>query len=833
MRRLALLLLLLTAVAPAQVTPELALPAAPAVGHYHTDFVPTHVNLDPDLTRAYNLLLDFKFDQARSILEPLARRTGNDPGLRSEAWCLIGYTYLNSREGPKANAALEEALKIDPANATAHFFLANEYFLDGQTPKMQEALKKAIALRPAFISALRLLAESYADTGQTALAVEYYQKIVALLPHSGYYRFQLYRSELQDGRYPQAEKDLRTLIALEPEFFTNYTRLGDLYLAWHDRAAGPDEERRLLDAARAAYETAVMKEPRDFRAHLGLAQCALLHDAPPAEVRAHAERAQQLAPSTPEVESMLARLERLERERSRLRTRRVAIAGGGTLILIIVLGAVHVAERRHYTLGVLTRFNQKADAIKDLGSLQQFCHDFLSAELGLVRSGLWLYQSRDNLLTEQGAPGRADLGTIAVTREVSDWLLHLRRPLVMLPADDDFEAIFPGLSARLQEQGYRAVVPLREGAVMRGFLALGWEGGRRRARQRQDLLLPLSQLIAQATERLHLVSSTLHDEMTGLFNRRGLFQALSMEFRRADRYHLPCSLAIFDIDDFKRVNDLYGHAQGDRVLTELAELVRRSLRDGIDVAARSGGEEFCLVLPATSLERAVATAERVLEKCRQHRFSGFPKPHPVTLSIGVATYPDHAEDEDELMRLADEAQYLAKRQGKNRVCPAGEVKPSEMRGPSLARGRDEELNITDRDTGLYSAGYLALRLSDEIHRAARSREPLCLAVLAPDAEADLRKLALLLRQGIREGIDIPARLEGNQLALLFPCTDLQNGFFVAERLRHACEVEGLKISAGVAGYPVHSQHPQALLEAALEAHRRAHTDGNSVFCAPS
>jgi len=825
----------LTAAASAQVTPELALPAAPAVGHYHTDFLPTSINLDPDLTRAYKLLLVFKFDEARNILEPLARHPRNSKALRSEAWCLIGYTYLNNRQGPDALEALNEALKIDPSNATAHYFLANEHFLDGQTARMQEALKKAIELRPAFISALRLLAESYADTGQTAQAVEYYQKIVALLPHSGYYRFQLYRSELQDGRYPQAERDLRTLIALEPEFFTNYTRLGDLYLAWHDRAAGPDEERRLLEAAHAAYKTAVMKEPRDFRAHLGLASTALLRDNPHSEVRAHAERAQQLAPSSPEVESMLARLERLERERSRLRTRRLAIAGGGTLLLFIVLGAVHVAERRHYTLGVLTRFNQKADAIRDLGSLQQFCHDFLSAELALVRSGLWVYQSRDNLLTEQGPPGRTEeLGQVSVTREVGDWLLHLRKPIVMLPGDAEFDSIFPGLSARLLEKGYRAVVPLREGAVMRGFLALGWEGGRRRARQRQDLLVPLSQLIAQAMERLHLVSSTLHDEMTGLYNRRGLFQSLSMEFRRADRYHLPCSLVLFDIDDFKRINDLYGHAQGDRVLTELAELVRRSLRDGIDLAARSGGEEFCLVLPATSLERAVATAERILEKCRDHRFSGFPKPHPVTLSIGVATYPDHAEDEDELLRLADEAQYLAKRQGKNRVCPAGEVKPSEMRGPSLARGRDDELNITDRETGLYSSGYLALRLSDEIHRAARSREPLCLAVLAPDAaDQDLRRLALLLRQGIREGIDIPARLEGHQLALLFPCTDLQNGFFVAERLRHTAEVEGIPLSAGVAGYPVHSQHPQALLEAALEAQRRARADGNSVFCAPS
>jgi diguanylate cyclase (GGDEF)-like protein len=153
------------------------------------------------------------------------------------------------------------------------------------------------------------------------------------------------------------------------------------------------------------------------------------------------------------------------------------------------------------------------------------------------------------------------------------------------------------------------------------------------------------------------------DPLTGFFNHRFLHERLGEEIVRAQRGKRPVSLLMLDLDDFKLVNDTFGHLFGDRVLTWTSELIRSTLRTS-DVAARYGGDEFAVILPDADIDDARATAERILEAFRERPFVGEQRgPVPVAISIGVASFPDGGRTGTELIAAADEALYQVKRAG--------------------------------------------------------------------------------------------------------------------------------------------------------------------------
>jgi diguanylate cyclase (GGDEF)-like protein len=148
-------------------------------------------------------------------------------------------------------------------------------------------------------------------------------------------------------------------------------------------------------------------------------------------------------------------------------------------------------------------------------------------------------------------------------------------------------------------------------------------------------------------------------------NKRYLLETLERELPRATRHQRPLSLCMFDLDHFKQVNDTYGHLVGDQVITQTGELLQASARTG-DVVARTGGEEFMILAPSTSIAGAQHLALRIVEAFRRKTFAG-PKAR-VTVSVGVVS--DTVTNEgiaEDLRARADEALYAAKRSGRNRV----------------------------------------------------------------------------------------------------------------------------------------------------------------------
>ena len=174
-----------------------------------------------------------------------------------------------------------------------------------------------------------------------------------------------------------------------------------------------------------------------------------------------------------------------------------------------------------------------------------------------------------------------------------------------------------------------------------------------------------SRQLAESAASLRELS--VRDHVTQLFNRRYLEETLAREIRRSVRSHRTIGVILFDIDQFKKVNDRWGHAAGDAVLQEIGRVASMHIRGG-DIACRYGGDEFVLVLPETTRSATHKRAEQLRETVRQleQEYDGQDL-GTITITLGVASFPIHGSTGDELLKSADKALYRAKNEGGNRV----------------------------------------------------------------------------------------------------------------------------------------------------------------------
>jgi diguanylate cyclase (GGDEF)-like protein/PAS domain S-box-containing protein len=199
-----------------------------------------------------------------------------------------------------------------------------------------------------------------------------------------------------------------------------------------------------------------------------------------------------------------------------------------------------------------------------------------------------------------------------------------------------------------------------------------WERGR--GVEEEDGTVLLEGIILDISDRkaleTELEEMATRDPLTGLFNRREMSRVLEEELERARRYQRPMAVLWVDFDHFKDVNDTFGHAAGDSVLRSISRLLMGSVRS-VDSIGRFGGEEFVIVLPEMDLEEARETAERLRRKVAEEpQPLGNDQTVPLTISVGVAVYPDHGQTASILCAAADKAMYLAKERGRNCVAMA-------------------------------------------------------------------------------------------------------------------------------------------------------------------
>jgi len=221
----------------------------------------------------------------------------------------------------------------------------------------------------------------------------------------------------------------------------------------------------------------------------------------------------------------------------------------------------------------------------------------------------------------------------------------------------------------------RVSIPLVSFGQILGVLALHSETPDAFRETDLQSLESVADICATSIQNAHYVERVKQlaylDGLTGIFNRRFFELRIMEEIERARRFGAGMSVIMADIDHFKRLNDEFGHLLGDEVLRQVSSLFHQQVRK-IDVVCRYGGEEFAILLTQTNAEQALTVAEKLRKIVEGWQFPGVPR--TVTISAGVAAYPDHGTTRDGLMRGADSGLYAAKQAGRNRVCLAGRAR---------------------------------------------------------------------------------------------------------------------------------------------------------------
>jgi two-component system cell cycle response regulator len=245
---------------------------------------------------------------------------------------------------------------------------------------------------------------------------------------------------------------------------------------------------------------------------------------------------------------------------------------------------------------------------------------------------------------------------------------------IMMPKMDGFELINRIRSNPSLKSIYLILITARiqEGDRVRG-LDLGADDYITKPFSFSELLARVRVGSRVVQYQQHLEHQTHIDPLTGLFNRRAFEKKLDEEFERAKRYHHHLSLLILDIDNFKLINDTYGHHGGDAALIKISETLREKTRQS-DFPSRYGGEEFVLVLPETDQDSALQVAGKIQEAIRSSTFGSPSQPFRLTVSAGLSSTSHRSYTEwAEMLKDADQALYAAKNNGKDRI----EVSPTE------------------------------------------------------------------------------------------------------------------------------------------------------------
>jgi len=305
-----------------------------------------------------------------------------------------------------------------------------------------------------------------------------------------------------------------------------------------------------------------------------------------------------------------------------------------------------------------------------------------SMEALVSRSGfiMLLDPGRQELVVEAAAAAEGSpisAGTLRLGEGVPGWVAQQGKPLTI-------GANSQGAGRHGLQRGQTLLsVPMKRGQELVGVITVEEKQGGDYLPQDVEFLQVIASQVASALEktrmRAQIEEMSLTDQLTQLANRRRLDLRLKDELARAQRYQTPLAVTMFDIDHFKRFNDTYGHLVGDEILRHLARTVSGVVREA-DLLARYGGEEFTLLSPDCDARQGWLLAERVREAVQAQAIQVESVPHPlrITVSLGVAAYPQDAQEGETLVKCADMALYHAKRSGRNRTCVYEDIKERQL-----------------------------------------------------------------------------------------------------------------------------------------------------------
>jgi diguanylate cyclase (GGDEF)-like protein len=345
----------------------------------------------------------------------------------------------------------------------------------------------------------------------------------------------------------------------------------------------------------------------------------------------------------------------------------------------------------------------------------------------------------------------------------------------------------------------------------------------------------IEDLVNERTAEVQRLAIT--DSLTGLINRRHLELVGNKSLQQAQRYHAPFSAMMLDIDHFKKINEIYGHALGDEVLRKLAGILRQDLRSA-DIAGRYGGEEFLVLMPHTNLQSACDLAERLLNRIRELRFDTGRGQIGCTASIGVVEMQQaQRQTLDALINKVDQALSAAKMVGRDQVFPGNieiaqlsrqaqdeiaermkiekDLRRHQEHVEELVKAYTDELHrlaITDSLTGLFSHGHLIFLGNQIMQQAQRDQHPFSMMMIDMDhfknlndtyghaiGDEALRRMAAIFRENLPPA-GVIGRYGGDEFIVLLPQTTLEAACDLSERLKGQIRGSRIDTDQGQVGF---------------------------------
>lgn len=333
-------------------------------------------------------------------------------------------------------------------------------------------------------------------------------------------------------------------------------------------------------------------------------------------------------------------------------------------------------EVRLKELSLLYDFSREVSMTLEIDEFFNIVEKFLGERLGFDEFSFLVYEEEANHLVVRVARGFPDQARIRGMsfrggEGITGRVLNKGEPIYI--PDTALDPHFLYYKGERRGDGSFLSIPLLFRKKVVGVLNFFRPGRDRFSPGEIHFLSTLAVGLAIALVNAKLYSKTrelsVRDELTQLYNRRHFQEVLPLEIKRAKRFGKPLSLLMIDIDHFKKYNDRWGHLAGDNRLKEFVHLVGSRIRE-VDFLARFGGEEFVLILPSTGKQDGRLVAEKICALVREHLFTSpeeDPSSRQMTISVGVASFPDDAENMEDLVDAADIALYEAKGAGRNKV----------------------------------------------------------------------------------------------------------------------------------------------------------------------
>ena len=331
----------------------------------------------------------------------------------------------------------------------------------------------------------------------------------------------------------------------------------------------------------------------------------------------------------------------------------------------------------------LTIFNEIGKTITSTLQVKRVLSGIVKNMTNIIHCEAWslllVDEEMNDLVFEVGAGNRSDRGRdhrIKIGQGIPGWVAKEAKPLVIPDVSKDPRFLRDINAHPIPEIKSILCIPLiSKGKVLGVIELINKVEGDPFDRRDLNLLSTLADFAAIAIENARLYQKTedlsITDDVTTVHNARYFYQVLDREIKRVDRYHAILSLLFMDLDNFKPVNDTYGHLMGSQVLREVAVLLKNNLRE-VDFVARYGGDEFVIILPQTDTQTACKLAERLSVLISDQCFlADMGLSIRVSASFGVASYPSHARTKEDLIRLADKSMYMAKGSKTQKIFEAG------------------------------------------------------------------------------------------------------------------------------------------------------------------